>query len=79
MGALLVFLLCQLRRWADLLVIAPLDANTMAKMASGLCDNLLVSFVCVCVSSVCIGVCVHRCVCVCVCVHACVCVYVCVV
>ncbi len=32
----------QLRKWADLLVIAPLDANTMAKMATGLCDNLLV-------------------------------------
>ena len=33
----------QLRKWADVLVIAPLDANTMAKMAHGLCDNLLVS------------------------------------
>src|SRR5262245_5765964 len=26
----------ELRRWADLLVIAPLDANTLAKLASGL-------------------------------------------
>lgn len=34
----------QLRRWADVFVIAPLDANTMAKMANGLCDNLLVSY-----------------------------------
>ena len=32
----------QLRKWADLLVIAPLSANTMAKMANGICDNLLV-------------------------------------
>lgn len=27
--------------WADLLVIAPASANTIAKMANGLCDNLL--------------------------------------
>lgn len=32
----------QLRNWADLIVIAPLDANTLAKLANGLCDNLLV-------------------------------------
>lgn len=32
----------ELRRWADLLVIAPLDANTLGKIASGVCDNLLV-------------------------------------
>ncbi len=32
----------KLRKWADLAVIAPLDANTLAKMATGLCDNLLV-------------------------------------
>jgi phosphopantothenoylcysteine decarboxylase len=31
----------ELRKWADLLLIAPLDANTMAKLALGLCDNLL--------------------------------------
>lgn len=31
----------ELRRWADIMVIAPLDANTMAKIACGLCDNLL--------------------------------------
>ena len=30
-----------LRRWADLLLIAPLDANTLAKLASGLADNCL--------------------------------------
>ncbi|KAL2916074.1 hypothetical protein HK105_204498 [Polyrhizophydium stewartii] len=31
----------ELRNWADVLVIAPLDANTLAKAAGGLCDNLL--------------------------------------
>jgi phosphopantothenoylcysteine decarboxylase len=31
----------ELRRWADLLVIAPLDANTLAKFACGLSDNCL--------------------------------------
>ncbi|XP_066557770.1 phosphopantothenoylcysteine decarboxylase isoform X2 [Amia ocellicauda] len=31
----------ELRRWADLLVIAPLDANTLGKIATGICDNLL--------------------------------------
>ncbi|KAF0683423.1 Aste57867_24547 [Aphanomyces stellatus] len=30
-----------LREWADVLCIAPLSANTMAKIAHGLCDNLL--------------------------------------
>lgn len=29
--------------WADLLVIAPASANTLAKMASGGCDNLLLA------------------------------------
>lgn len=31
----------ELRRWADLLLIAPLDANTLAKLANGLSDNCL--------------------------------------
>ena len=31
----------ELRRWADLLLVAPLDANTLAKFANGLCDNCL--------------------------------------
>ncbi|XP_028814769.1 phosphopantothenoylcysteine decarboxylase isoform X1 [Denticeps clupeoides] len=31
----------ELRRWADLMVIAPLDANTLGKISSGICDNLL--------------------------------------
>jgi phosphopantothenoylcysteine decarboxylase len=29
------------RNWAELLVVAPLDANTLAKFALGLCDNFL--------------------------------------
>ncbi|XP_067121478.1 phosphopantothenoylcysteine decarboxylase isoform X2 [Centruroides vittatus] len=31
----------ELRKWADIMVVAPLDANTMAKLAGGICDNLL--------------------------------------
>jgi len=31
----------ELRRWADLFAIAPLDANTLAKLACGLADNCL--------------------------------------
>jgi phosphopantothenoylcysteine decarboxylase len=31
----------ELRRWADLFLIAPLDANTLAKLATGLADNCL--------------------------------------
>ncbi|XP_063226233.1 phosphopantothenoylcysteine decarboxylase [Bacillus rossius redtenbacheri] len=31
----------ELVKWADIFVIAPLDANTLAKLAQGLCDNLL--------------------------------------
>lgn len=33
----------QLGRWADLFVIAPLSCNTLAKMAIGQCDNLLMA------------------------------------
>ena len=29
--------------WADLMVIAPLSSNTMAKMSNGVCDNLLLA------------------------------------
>lgn len=35
----------ELRRWADILVIAPLSANSMAKMTVGLADSLLLSVV----------------------------------
>ncbi|XP_065060780.1 phosphopantothenoylcysteine decarboxylase-like [Rhopilema esculentum] len=31
----------ELCKWADVMVISPLDANTLAKIANGLCDNLL--------------------------------------
>lgn len=31
----------QLRKWADYLLIAPLSANTLAKISNGICDNLL--------------------------------------
>ena len=33
----------QLGRWADAFVVAPLSCNTLAKMATGLCDNLLMA------------------------------------
>ncbi len=31
----------EFRKWADLLIVAPLDANTLAKFAIGLSDNFL--------------------------------------
>ncbi|MDZ4663857.1 MAG: bifunctional phosphopantothenoylcysteine decarboxylase/phosphopantothenate--cysteine ligase CoaBC [Bacteroidota bacterium] len=33
----------QYAEWADLMVVAPLTANTLAKMANGVCDNLLMA------------------------------------
>lgn len=33
----------ELGLWADLMLIAPASANTLAKMANGLCDNLLLA------------------------------------
>ena len=33
----------ELGRWADVFLIAPLSCNTLAKMAQGLCDNLLLA------------------------------------
>ncbi|RKF71386.1 putative phosphopantothenoylcysteine decarboxylase [Golovinomyces cichoracearum] len=35
----------ELRRWSDMMVIAPLSANTLAKIVNGLADNLLTSVV----------------------------------
>ncbi len=35
----------ELTRWCDAFLIAPLTANTLAKIANGLCDNLLTSAV----------------------------------
>jgi phosphopantothenoylcysteine decarboxylase / phosphopantothenate---cysteine ligase len=32
-----------LGRWADLMVVAPLTCNTLAKMATGTCDNLVMA------------------------------------
>src|SRR6476620_6739566 len=32
-----------LGRWADIMLFAPLSCNTLAKMAHGLCDNLLLA------------------------------------
>jgi phosphopantothenoylcysteine decarboxylase / phosphopantothenate---cysteine ligase len=32
-----------LGRWADMMLVAPLSCNTLAKMANGLCDNLLLA------------------------------------
>jgi len=32
-----------LGRWADLFLIAPLSCNTIAKMANGICDNVLLA------------------------------------
>src|SRR5260221_9210669 len=33
----------ELGLWADFFIIAPASANTLAKMANGLCDNLLLA------------------------------------
>lgn len=35
----------ELAKWCDLFLIAPLSANTLAKIANGFCDNLLTSAV----------------------------------
>lgn len=35
----------EMRRWADAMLCAPLDANTLAKITHGLCDNLLTSII----------------------------------
>jgi phosphopantothenoylcysteine decarboxylase len=32
----------ELRRWADIVLVAPCSANTAAKIAGGICDNLAV-------------------------------------
>lgn len=33
----------ELRKWADVLVIAPMSADVLAKLSLGICDNLLLS------------------------------------
>lgn len=35
----------ELRRWANILIVAPLSANTLSKIAIGLCDNLLTNVI----------------------------------
>ncbi|POW09103.1 hypothetical protein PSTT_07020 [Puccinia striiformis] len=35
----------QLRRWADVILVCPCSANTLAKISNGLCDNLLTSLI----------------------------------
>ncbi|XP_069837824.1 phosphopantothenoylcysteine decarboxylase isoform X3 [Dendropsophus ebraccatus] len=35
----------ELRRWADLMILAPLDANTLGKISCGICDNLVTCIV----------------------------------
>jgi len=35
----------EMRRWADCMLVAPLDANTLAKVTYGFCDNLLTSII----------------------------------
>lgn len=32
----------ELRRWADIVLVAPCSANSLSKIAHGLCDNLAV-------------------------------------
>lgn len=36
----------RLAQWAELCVLAPLTANTLSKIAVGICDNLLTTVVC---------------------------------
>ena len=36
----------ELTEWADICVVAPLTANTLSKIANGLCDNFLTTVIC---------------------------------
>jgi phosphopantothenoylcysteine synthetase/decarboxylase len=33
----------ELGKWADAFILAPVTANTLAKLANGYCDNLLIA------------------------------------
>ena len=46
----------ELRKWADAMLVAPLSANTLAKISNGQCDNLLVRLFFLCLSCVCFRV-----------------------
>ena len=35
----------ELRRWADMVLVAPCSANTLSKIANGTCDNLAVRLI----------------------------------
>lgn len=35
-----------LAQWADFCIVAPLSANTLSKLAQGICDNLLTTVIC---------------------------------
>ncbi|KAI5966887.1 uncharacterized protein KGF55_000296 [Candida pseudojiufengensis] len=35
----------ELRKWADIMLVAPLSANTLAKISNGIADNLLTSII----------------------------------
>jgi len=41
----------ELTEWADICVVAPLTANTLSKIANGICDNLLTTVICALPSS----------------------------
>lgn len=41
----------ELRRWANLILVAPISANSLAKISNGLCDNLLTSIIRACDST----------------------------
>jgi phosphopantothenoylcysteine decarboxylase/phosphopantothenate--cysteine ligase len=36
----------EITEWADIFVVAPLTANTLSKIANGICDNLLTTVIC---------------------------------
>ncbi|KAF8575050.1 flavoprotein, partial [Ramaria rubella] len=36
----------ELRQWADMILIAPCSANTLSKLASSACNNLVTSVLC---------------------------------
>ncbi|KGG50232.1 phosphopantothenoylcysteine decarboxylase [Mitosporidium daphniae] len=40
-----LFALPELRDWCDVILIAPLDANSLEKIAHGMCDNLLTNII----------------------------------